>query len=96
MLAHLEGAHGYSNIVSASTYQFLHTLRTGSYGIGWYVWSNGTLSHTGMNGKWRARVRVIPGEDAGLLVATNADNTPAADGTTKLLELVASRVANTP
>jgi CubicO group peptidase (beta-lactamase class C family) len=103
MIEHLAGAHGYNGLVSAGTYQFLHANHIAGYGVGWYVWSvggetwnDGMIEHSGSNGKWRARVRLIPNLDTGVFVVTNAVNDPAEEATTALRELLTDRAKATP
>jgi len=96
MLAHLAGDHGYDNIVSANTYRYLHTAITSGYGVGWFVWGDGTLSHSGTNTLWRSRVRIIPGQDVGIFVVSNADNANAQNATNKARDLLISRASATP
>ena len=97
MLAHLAGANGGSNIVSGDMYDYLHGAQmSNGYAIGWFAWSDRTLSHSGYNSKWRARVRVIPKLDVGIFVATNANNSDAEAAATVVLELLVDRAAATP
>jgi len=96
MLAHLAGDHGYDNIVSENTYRYLHTAITSGYGVGWFVWGDGTLSHSGTNTLWRSRVRIIPGQDVGIFVVSNADNANAQNATNKARDLLISRASATP
>lgn len=103
MMEHIAGSLGYDGLLSASTYDLLHTRHKDGYGIGWFVWTTGgetwndaVLEHSGTNNKWRARVRLIPNLDTGVFVVTNAQSDAANEASSILRELLTERAKATP
>ena len=101
MFAHLEGERGIPGLVSAETFQFLHTpVRNSSYALGWGTDNNqpGTegpvFSHSGSNGRWWANAGLAPGLNVGVLTVTNAANDAAQDGSEELGQLLVQRIQN--
>ena len=76
---HLEGPHGRSPLLSAGSFERLHTPLHGiesQYAFGWGVterpWGGGTvLTHSGSNTAWFCVVWLAPARDFGVLVCTN-------------------------
>jgi len=75
---HLKGAMGTGSLVSAASFQSLHTPTPGTaYALGWGVverdWGGGTVfQHDGSNNLWYADVWLAPAKRFGVLVLTNA------------------------
>jgi CubicO group peptidase (beta-lactamase class C family) len=75
---HIAGARGEDGLVSAETYQRMHTQAAGtSSAMGWRLairgWADGVaLFHEGSNQLWYANAWLAPARDFGLLVVTNA------------------------
>ncbi len=68
----IRGHRGSDGLLSASTYQVLHTPPFGDdYAFGWIERESGGLGHGGTNGKWLAVVEIRPEADIGVFVATN-------------------------
>lgn len=97
MAAHLAGARGHGGMVTAETFQKLHTPVPGlSYAMGWGVgngsWAGGRfLSHGGSNGLWYAVVLIAPERDFAMFVVTNAGDDDGADGTGAAVDLLIER-----
>jgi len=84
LIAHMRGAQGEDGIVSAGTFEKLHTpFPETTYAQGWGVaerdWARGsTLSHNGSNTLWYHTVWLAPVRDVAIVVATNiaGEHTP--------------------
>ena len=80
----MRGAQGEDGIVSAGTFEKLHTpFPETTYAQGWGVaerdWARGsTLSHNGSNTFWYHTVWLAPERDVAIVVATNiaGEHTP--------------------
>ncbi len=100
MLAHLAGARGVPNLVTADTFEVLHSPVDAGSALGWGFsadedWAEGpALSHAGSNVRWYAVVRLAPALDAGALFVVNAGGTRAEAAIGALGELVLERFAN--
>jgi CubicO group peptidase (beta-lactamase class C family) len=87
MIEHLAGAVGQGQLVSAQSFEKLHTPAPGSnYAMGWVAiqrsWANGrVLTHNGSNLKWYAVVWLAPERDVGFFAVTNAADSAARLGT---------------
>jgi len=73
----LDGVHGRGKLLETQTYRTLHTPVADNYALGWGVklGPDGTpalLTHAGSNGYWLSEVRILPNENAIVLVSTNA------------------------
>jgi CubicO group peptidase (beta-lactamase class C family) len=77
LIAHMRGAQGEDGIVSAATFEKLHTpFPETTYAQGWGVaerdWARGsTLSHNGSNTLWYHTVWLAPERDVAIVAATN-------------------------
>ena len=101
MFAHLEGERGIPGIVTAGTFQFLHTpVRNSSYALGWDTdnsqpWTEGpVISHSGSNARWWANAGLAPGMNVGVFMVTNAATDAAQDGSDELGQLLIQRILN--
>ena len=101
MFAHIEGERGIPGLVTAETFQFLHTpVRNSSYALGWEIddslpWAEGpVISHSGSNFRWWANAGLVPGLNVGVLMVTNAANDAAQDGSDELGQLLVQRILN--
>jgi len=99
MFAHLEGERGIPSLVTAETFQFLHTpVRNSSYALGWeqhldQEWAQGPVfSHAGSNLRWYANAGLVPGLNVGVFIVTNAANDAATDGSDELGQLLVQRI----
>ena len=87
MIAHLRGARGEGELVSASSFIKLHSSASGTeYALGWNVvqrdWAGGrALQHSGSNTLWFANVWLAPNRDIAMLAVTNAGGDDAFWGT---------------
>lgn len=97
MLAHIAGARGIDGLVTASTFDVLHTAVDNGSAPGWGVrsfeaWANGrVLSHAGSNLRWYAVVRIAAELDAGVLMVVNAGGGRAEAAIDSLGDLVLER-----
>jgi CubicO group peptidase (beta-lactamase class C family) len=93
LAAHLAGARGVGGLVTAASFEKLHTAAPGTnYALGWGVaertWARGgTISHNGSNTLWYASVWIAPQRDFGMLAVTNARGPDATEAA--LLALIA-------
>jgi CubicO group peptidase (beta-lactamase class C family) len=77
LIAHIKGAQGESGIVSAETFEKLHTpFPETTYALGWGVvereWARGsTLVHSGSNTLWYHTIWVAPERDLAIVAVTN-------------------------
>jgi CubicO group peptidase (beta-lactamase class C family) len=77
---HLQGARGHDGIITASSYQLLHTPVANNYAYGWNVstevsWSSSPVVwHAGSNGMWCAVLALFPESNAAVAVTTNDCN----------------------
>ena len=101
MFAHLEGERGIPGLVTAETFQFLHTpVRNASYALGWEVDDGVTgtegpvFSHAGSNARWWANAGLVPGLNVGVFMVTNAASDAAQDGSDELGQLLVQRILN--
>lgn len=101
MFAHLEGERGIPGLVTAETFQFLHTpVRNASYALGWEVDDGLTgtegpvFSHAGSNARWWANAGLVPGLNVGVFMVTNAANDAAQEGSDELGQLLVQRILN--
>jgi CubicO group peptidase (beta-lactamase class C family) len=86
LISHMKGAQGEDGIVSAATFEKLHTPFPGSnYAQGWGVaereWARGsTLTHNGSNTLWFHTVWVAPERNIAIAAVTNiaGENAPRA------------------
>jgi len=99
MFAHLEGELGFSGLVSADTFRFLHEAVGGhDYALGWQIqnnqpWALGPLlHHTGTNLRWFANAGIIPGLNSGIFIAINAGDQGAIDASDELGVLLLTRI----
>lgn len=80
---HVNGANGQDGIVTAESFQKLHTPFPGiNYAMGWGTGGtsdNRILAHNGSNTIWFAEVRFEPDNDYAIMVATNAGDTGGQD-----------------
>lgn len=97
MLAHIAGARGVDGLVTAATFDVLHTAVDNGSAPGWGVrsfesWANGkVLSHAGSNLRWYAVVRMAPELDAGVLMVVNAGGGRAEAAVDSMSDLVLER-----
>ncbi len=101
MFAHLEGERGIPGLVTAETFQFLHTpVRNASYALGWEIDNDQAFTegpvffHLGSNLRWFANAGLAPGLNIGVLMVTNAANDAAGDSTDELGQLLVQRILN--
>lgn len=86
MIGHLAGAAGVDGLVTAASFEKLHTPPPGSsYAMGWGVgargWASGrVLNHHGSNTMWWASVWLAPERGLGLFAAVNAGGDDAFKG----------------
>jgi CubicO group peptidase (beta-lactamase class C family) len=82
-LQHLEGARGQRGLVSAETFQKLHSpVGKSDYALGWLIntpdWADGPgLCHDGSNDRSYAFIQLAPAKRFAVLVATNQGGTKA-------------------
>jgi CubicO group peptidase (beta-lactamase class C family) len=78
LTTHLAGARGKDSIVSAATFDKLHSsVGANNYGMGWTTgersWAGGRyLQHSGSNQVWFATTWIAPERNFAMLVVTNA------------------------
>ena len=101
MFAHIEGERGIPGIVTADTFQFLHTpVGNSSYALGWDTDNNPpgfegpVIFHGGSNLRWWANAGLLPGLNAGVFMVTNVANDAANDGSDELGQLLVQRILN--
>ena len=101
MFAHLEGERGIPGLVTAETFQFLHTpVRNASYALGWDTDNDQASTegpvffHLGSNLRWFANAGLAPGLNIGVLMVTNTANDAAGEGTDELGQLLVQRILN--
>lgn len=99
MFAHLEGERGMPGLVSARTFQFLHSpVGDHDYALGWRVddthtWAGGPLLfHLGTNLRWVANAGIVPGLNTGVLIVINAGDQAALDASDELASLLLGRI----
>jgi CubicO group peptidase (beta-lactamase class C family)/uncharacterized membrane protein len=86
LVAHMKGAQGEDGIVSAATFEKLHTpFPESNYALGWGVaereWARGSaLTHNGSNTIWFHAVWVAPERNIAIVAAANivGENAPGA------------------
>jgi CubicO group peptidase (beta-lactamase class C family) len=97
MIAHLKGARGEGELVSARSFIKLHSPAPGTeYALGWIVaqrdWAGGrVLTHTGSNTLWIANVWLAPSRNFAMLAVTNAGGDEAFLGTDTVIEALILR-----
>jgi CubicO group peptidase (beta-lactamase class C family) len=95
--AHLAGARGEDNVVSAKTYKILHTPPAGrTYALGWgtaeRAWADGkTLSHNGSNTMWFATVWLAPQKNMAFFAVSNAGGKTGSEGVNAAIEAMIGR-----
>ncbi len=87
LMAHLAGARGNDNIITANSYQILHEAVDADYAMGWGAFnvdwaSEKILNHGGSNSFWLAEWLIIPEGNIAVMVIINAagDNADQAKG----------------
>ena len=101
MQAHIAGARGVPGLISAASFQTLHTSVAANYALGW---STPTfpdlgvpgLSHGGSTGRWFSLVALAPTLDHGVMVVTNGGGERGAAAISALEQLMVRRVMATP
>ena len=102
MFMHIDGANDINGLVTAQTFDYLHTPPDGGYySIGWIVETHPdeggrVFLHTGSNLRWVARVRLMPDIDAGIFLVINAYNADAEDAMFTLERQITERILATP
>jgi len=102
MIMHIDGARGIGGLVTAQTFEYLHSPPIGSYyAIGWIFQNepNGggrVLLHLGSNNLWVAKVRLMPDIEAGIFLVVNASNTDARQAIATLESQITERILATP
>ena len=77
---HLAAARGDAKLLKLDTFKRLHAdERKQGYALGWVVTqatgANGVvMRHAGSNGRWYARITILPQRNLAILVATNRDS----------------------
>ena len=99
---HLKGAMGASPLISADSYQILHTPAPGTiYACGWGVvardWAGGTAyQHDGSNNFWYADVWLAPSKGFGLLTVTNGAGLRASTAMNDTAVMLITRFTGVP
>lgn len=94
---HLAGARGEDGLVTAATYEVLHTsISEGNYALGWAVLrgddGSRILAHDGSNTLWYTLLVLTPDKNEALVVVTNGGGGPATkEGVNAALEVLAGR-----
>jgi CubicO group peptidase (beta-lactamase class C family) len=102
MIMHINGARGIGGLVTAQTFEYLHSPPIGSYyAIGWILQNepNGggrVLLHLGSNNLWVAKVRLMSDIEAGVFLVANASNTDARQAIATLESQITERILATP
>jgi CubicO group peptidase (beta-lactamase class C family) len=102
MIMHINGARGIGGLVTAQSFEYLHSPPFGSYyAIGWIFQNepNGggrVLLHLGSNNLWVAKVRLMPDIEAGIFLVVNASNTDAQQAIATLEGQITERILATP
>ena len=97
MAAHLAGARGEGGLVSAETFEKLHTPEPGNnYSLGWNVREHShsggrVLYHHGSNRAWYATMWVAPNRDFAILTVTNAGDDAGSKGADDALRALIDR-----
>ena len=96
LMAHLNGARGDDNIISARSYQKLHQVVDADYALGWgnfeVEWANGNLlTHTGSNSFWLAEWMIAPAENFAVMVIFNATGENVSQAQAKVLNMLIKR-----
>jgi len=97
LAAHLAGARGEDNVVSAKTYEILHTPPAGrTYALGWgtaeRAWADGkTLSHNGSNTMWFAAAWLAPEKNLAFFAVTNVGGKKGPQVVNDAIEAMISR-----
>jgi len=96
LIAHLSGARGTSNIISANSYQILHQAVDANYAMGWgsfdVDWSGGKiLTHGGSNSFWLAEWMIAPNEDFAVMVIFNATGENVTQAQGKVIAMLIER-----
>ncbi len=100
MAAHIAGARGESGLLSADTFETLHTPIISGAGLGWGVLTGDSfpglmeLAHAGSNQRWYAVVRLIPELNGGAVIVINAGGTRAEDAVDELGDIIVERFEN--
>ena len=100
MSAHVAGARGESGLLSAATFETLHTPVASGAGLGWGVLTGDSfpglleLAHAGSNLRWYAVVRLIPELNGGALILINAGGTRSEDAVDALGDIIVERFEN--
>jgi CubicO group peptidase (beta-lactamase class C family) len=94
----MDGAQGRGRLLKPETYRRLQTPVVGYYALGWGAKLDAegrplVLTHNGSNGYWYAHIRILPPENAILLIATNADDEGIEQQTADLDKAVRERIA---
>ena len=98
MIEHLAGSSRSDGVVTAASFQVLHTPPSGSsYSMGWGVgtreWAEGrVLNHNGSNTMWWASVWLAPERGLGLFAVTNAAGNEAFAGTDAAVSAMIARL----
>lgn len=100
LMAHLAGARGNDNIITANSYQVLHQAVDADYAMGWGAfnvpWTSGKiLAHGGSNTFWLAEWQIIPEENIAVMVIINAAGDNASQATGQVLGTLINRYGAT-
>jgi len=101
MTMHINGARGIGGLVTAQTFEYLHSPPIGSYyATGWIFQNepNGggrVLLHLGSNNLWVAKVRLMPDIEAGIFLVVNASNNDARQAIVTLESQITERILAT-
>lgn len=100
MIAHIDGARGFANVLSAETFDMLHSPVVGGSALGWGVRESDAdaevveLVHAGSNLRWYSFVRLVPELDVGVLYVVNAGGELSRAAIDALDELLEERFEN--
>lgn len=100
LMAHLNGARGGNNIISANSYQILHEAVDANYAMGWgsfnVDWTSGKiLTHGGSNSFWLAEWMIVPEKDFAVMVIFNAAGENVSQAQGKILGMLIDRYGAT-
>jgi len=100
LMAHLAGARGNDNIITANSYQILHQSVDDNYAMGWGAanveWaSEKVLAHSGTNTFWLAEWMIIPEGNIAVMVVINAAGDNASQATGQVIRTLIDRYGAT-
>ncbi|NQY87970.1 MAG: beta-lactamase family protein [Colwellia sp.] len=100
LMAHLSGARGNNNIISANSYQILHEAVDADYAMGWGAfnveWTSGkVLTHGGSNSFWLAEWLIVPEENFAVMVIFNAAGENVSQAQGKVMGMMIDRYGAT-